>query len=156
MRPHEGVLFRFFTQTVDAYEEKMNTLLPSATREVKYAQKKPRLLTELRRRQVEFLRSAAATSVTRHARRGTAYLARIGVVHRVHVNDFVHGAGQNYVGLLFPVLQVLLRATCCAALPQNHEQTREEQRCPAGRECAPGTHDHRTDAAKRKVNFLKF
>lgn len=83
----------------------------------------------------------------------TSYLAGVGVVHRVHVNDLVHGAGQDYVGLLLPVLQVFLRATCGAALPQSHEQPRDEQRCPAGPGGALGTHEHRTDGTQ-KVNFF--
>lgn len=63
-------------------------------------------------------------------------------MHRVHVNYFVHGAGQNYVGFLFPVFQVFLRATCSAGLPQSEEQPREEQRCPAGSDRPMGTHEH--------------
>lgn len=66
-------------------------------------------------------------------------------MHRVHINDFVHGAGQNYVRLLFPVLQVFLWTTCGTTMPQSHEQPRKKQRCPAGPEYVPGTHDHQTD-----------
>lgn len=75
-------------------------------------------------------------------------------MHWVHVNYFVHGAGQNYVGLLLPVLQVLLRATCGA---QSHEQPRQEQRCPAGPDCPRGSHDHRWDVAPRsKLSYCSI
>lgn len=70
-------------------------------------------------------------------------------MNRVHVNNFVHGAGQNYVGLFFPVLQLFLRATCDAELQQSREQPGQEQRCPAGPECPLGTHDHHTDVTQK-------
>lgn len=63
-------------------------------------------------------------------------------MHRVLVNYLVHGTGQNYVGFLFSVLQLFLRAICGAKLPHSHEQPRQEQPRPAGPECPLGAHDH--------------
>ena len=57
-------------------------------------------------------------------------------MHRVHVHDLLHGAGQHYVGLIFPFLQVFLRATSRAApgLTQNSDRQHE---CPAAAQVSP-------------------